>query len=96
MSTAACVVPSAEFVSSADYAKALMSQGACNMSGLVHALDQVITKICNEAHATRRGTEFVNQHPIVRLYVEQMMHLARGRDWSRAYKICTTLAGEGR
>jgi hypothetical protein len=71
-----------------DYKNALFSQGACNLSGIAHELSRVISKVWNEAHEQGHGTEWVNAHPIVRLYAEQIMHLASKREWSEAYKIC--------
>ncbi|MHC4434967.1 MAG: hypothetical protein ACYTBS_24275 [Planctomycetota bacterium] len=60
-----------------DYEKALFSQSACNLSGLVHALSEVVDRIWVEARLRGEGTEYVNNHPIVRLYVEQLQHLCK-------------------
>jgi hypothetical protein len=46
---------------------ALLSQGACNLSGLAYSLCEVIPKIREEVSSQ---TEGVNKHPIVRLYLE--------------------------
>src|SRR3990172_5961999 len=59
-----------------DYKNAVFSQSACNLSGIVHELSRVISKIWNEAHELGFGTEWVNAHPIARLYAEQIFHLA--------------------
>ena len=71
-----------------DYQMALLSQGAINLSGLAHSLAEVLPRIWEEARAQGQGTDWVNGHAIVRLYVEQMMHLAQGRDYSDAYAFC--------
>jgi hypothetical protein len=60
-----------------DYEFAMLSQGAVNLSGLVRSLAEVTERIWAEAHAKGQGTEYVNTHPIVRLYVEQITFLCR-------------------
>jgi hypothetical protein len=60
-----------------DYEKAMFSQNACNASGLIHSLAEVTEKIWVEARALGKGTEYVNNHPILRLYIEQLQHLCR-------------------
>ncbi len=78
-----------------DYEMALESQNACNLSGIVHSFSKVITKIHNEAREKGEGTEYVNTHPICRLYAEQIAYLSgSGNDvantgsWYEAYKAC--------
>jgi hypothetical protein len=66
---------------------ALLSQGACNLSGLVHSLSQAMELIWEEATEQGQGTDYVNNHPIVRLYVEQMSFLCRA-DYSASYRTC--------
>ena len=66
-----------------DYENALQSQNACNLSGVAHSLSEVLPRIWNESN----GTTEVNQHPIVRLYIEQMAFLAN-RDYFESEKIC--------
>ena len=56
----------------ADYERALMSQSACNASGLVHSLAEVMSKLCKEG----LSTDDRNQHPIVVLYVTQLAYLS--------------------
>lgn len=70
-----------------DYEMALLSQGAVNLSGLAHELSRVVSKIWVESWKQGGGTEFVNTHPIVRLYLEQMVLLCR-RDYHEAYVAC--------
>ena len=55
-----------------DYEDAMYSQSACNLSAIAHSLTDVLGRIRQEVH----GTDAVNKHPIVRLYVEQMAHLS--------------------
>ena len=69
------------------YKMALLSQGACNLSGLAHSLAEAVELIWEEATEQGQGTDYVNSHPIVRLYVEQMSFLCRA-DYSASYRIC--------
>lgn len=77
-----------------DYQKAIHSQSACNVSGLVKSLAEVLDRIWEEAREQKKGTDFVNQHPITRLYAEQISFLSQSRDWIEAYKICEEKGGE--
>jgi hypothetical protein len=70
-----------------EYERALLSQGACNLSGLAHSLSQAMELIWEEATEQGQGTDYVNNHPIVRLYVEQMSFLCRA-DYSASYRTC--------
>ena len=69
------------------YEMALLSQSACNLSGLVHSLAEAMELIWEEARNQGQGTDYVNTHPIVRLYVEQMTFLCRA-DYSASYRAC--------
>jgi len=51
-----------------DYENAIMVQSAVNMKGISRSLADVLSKI-------EGSTENANKHPIVRLYLEQMIHL---------------------
>ena len=77
-----------DFLTSNDYSKALDSQSACNLSGIVFEFARVMKKICNEAARDDHGTEWKNNHPICRLYAEQIAHLTCGCDWNEAYNRC--------
>lgn len=67
-----------------DYRNAIDAQSACNLSGIVYSLERVMKKICKEAEVHGHGTEWKNNHPIARLYAEQIMHLSSGTDWNEA------------
>lgn len=77
-----------------DYQDALLSQSACNMSGIVHAFSRVITEIRDEPEAKKQGTDWVNRHPICRLYAEQITFLSgagmtsNGQGWGKAVEEC--------
>lgn len=77
-----------KLASKEDYAVALDSQTACNLGALVHQFDRVITKLQYEARLLNHGTDWINQHPIVRLYAEQIMFLSSKRDWLMAHEYC--------
>jgi hypothetical protein len=61
-----------------DYERACATQSACNLSGIVKWLAVVLDKIWQEAHERRKGTDWVNQHPICVLLAEQIVHLSCG------------------
>ncbi len=69
------------------YEMSLLSQGACNLSGLAYSLAEAMELIWMEAREQEQGTDYVNSHPIVRLYLEQMSFLCRA-DYSASYRTC--------
>ncbi len=71
-------------LTSKDYTDAIHSQNACNLSGIVHSLSRVLPAIWEDSN----GTEEVNNHPIVRMYAEQIAFLSSGIEYSNAYNIC--------
>jgi len=84
---------SEDFLTPHDYETALHAQTACNLSGIVHAFSAVLHKIWNEVRRDGKGTLGVNQHPICRLYAEQITHLSGGNttddgSYNKAYYIC--------
>ena len=78
-----------------DYQKAIWAQSACNLSGIVHSLSRIMPRIWEEARAAGKGTTYVNEHPIVRLFAEQITWLSRKRDYHRASDICEKGAKRG-
>lgn len=68
---------------------ALLAQSACNASALIHVLNGVITELWGISHQRCLGTDWVNQHPLVSMYLNQLTHLNTGttipvsnRNWS--------------
>ena len=55
---------------------ALDVQTACNLSGVVRAFAAITETLWDEARKGGRGTDFVNTHPISRLFAEQISHLS--------------------
>jgi len=77
-----------------DYQAALDVQSACNLSGVVHSFSAVIKRVWDEANALGKGTDWVNSHPICRLYAEQIAYLASKTDYFDASKECREKAKE--
>jgi len=90
----ACLSPEKKYLTPHDYEMAMHSQCACNVSGLVHTLAETISRVWNEAHRDGHGTDWVNNHPLVRLYVEQLQHLCEA-DYHEAYAACRAAAKAG-
>jgi hypothetical protein len=64
------------------YQRAVFCQQACNLSGVLNSLPDVIQQIRQEWIAENCATdvlEFIDQHPASRLYVEQIVYLALQR-----------------
>ncbi len=78
-----------------DYQSALDAQSACNLSGIVHSFSSVMTRIWAEANAMGKGTDWVNNHAICRLYAEQIAHLSgagitsHSDSFAKAHDTCT-------
>lgn len=70
-----------------DYEIAL-AQNACNAGALVNTLARLVDKLWAEARANGKGTDYVNQHPLMKLHAEQIHFLASKRDWSEAITYC--------
>lgn len=71
-----------------DYEDALMVQSACNLSGVVHSFNEILTRLVKEAQERGKDTDWINTHPICVLFAEQISHLTKS-DYSEAYKTCT-------
>lgn len=72
-----------------DYRKAIIAQDAVNASGLVHSLSEVMSRIREEPNCT--GTDYVNKHPIVVLYINKLASLNGACDtlvFADAYTVC--------
>lgn len=82
-----------KYLRKSDYQGALDAQSACNLSGIVRTFASVTERICEEARRSNQGTDFVNNHPICRLYAEQILNLSGGgtgkyETYSDAYAAC--------
>ncbi len=87
-------------LTSQDYKNALLVQSACNLAGVVNILAKIMFNICIEAREKGEGTDYINHHPICRLYAEQISHLSGGGmtsnsdSYSKAYIACEERAGK--
>lgn len=77
-----------------DYQNAIDVQTACNLGAVVHSFSRVIKKIQHNARKRGHGTDWINSHPIVKLYTEHLNYLSRGIGYIQAYKVCETKAEE--
>jgi len=81
-------------------ADALLVQSACNLSGVVKSFADATTVIWAEALARGEGTDWVNTHPVSRLYTFQLATLSgvayttADFTYADAYNACCELAGE--
>ena len=86
-------------VAQKDYQEAVDSQTATSVSALVSRLAEILERIWEDARELNGGTDFVNEHPIVRLYVEQLAVLCGGGrpknpgTWVDAWEACKRGAG---
>ena len=69
------------------YKMALMSQGAVNVGALVRDLANYIDLMWDEARLLGEGTDYVNNHPVMRLFIEQMNYQCK-TDYFKAYEVC--------
>ena len=80
---------------------ALDVQDACNLSGVAHSfVDIVMDVLWPEARRLNHGTDWVNQHPIVTLFLDKLASLNRTQclcgescsNFSKAYAAVHGLA----
>jgi|GEM_PF-2361523 len=75
---------------------ALDVQDACNLSGVAHSFLQAVQAVNAEMRDRGEGTEWRNNHPIIRLYVDKLASMAGVQGWtdlSGAYAECREIAG---
>lgn len=78
-------------------ADALQVQDAVNLSGVVRSFAQATEVLWAEAREQGKGTEFVNHHPVSRLFAEAIACLAGGgsgdfASYHAAYAECVRLS----
>jgi hypothetical protein len=84
-----------EFPMKADFQNAIDVQDACNLSGVVFSFAVVMQKICNQAVAEGKGTDWKNQHPIAIMFAEKIQSLASNDCYlagNEAWKICKNIS----
>jgi hypothetical protein len=77
---------------------AITVQDACNLSGVLRSFHEIVSEVLwPEARKQGKGTEFVNTHPIVTLFLDKLASLNRGAltcDYQYAYSECERIARE--
>lgn len=68
---------------------ALLVQDACNLSGVLHSFSQAMEAINAAMRDAGEGTDWRNNHPIVRLYVDKLASLC-GMQGSQAFEHYST------
>jgi len=58
---------------------ALAVQNAVNLSGIVHSFSGIMEALWEDAREHGKGTEYVNTHPVVTVFLEKLMDLNRYR-----------------
>jgi hypothetical protein len=82
------------------YKNALEVQDASNLSGVVFQFARDMVQILSEVRAAGGGTDEVNQHPVARMYAEQIAFLTGAGscsdvvNYQRAYAVCEEKAKE--
>jgi hypothetical protein len=75
---------------------ALECQDACNLSGVLASFKEIVHEVIwPEARRVGKGTEWVNQHPIVTLFLSKLCSLNGGYfecDYLRASEECEALS----
>ena len=77
--------------------EALDVQNACNLSGVAKSFADVLDAIWTEARKQGKGTDFVNTHPIVTLFLSKLVSLNQHDTdlaFSMAYDAVKILANE--
>jgi len=73
---------------------ALTVQDASNLSGVVFSFAEAMKAICQEAQQNNLGTDWKNNHPVARLFAEQIYFLTRGKDYFDATRECQEKVGQ--
>lgn len=82
-----------------DWQRAVDSQKACNLLALINTLAEAGPKVWETMATEGSGMREFARHPIIRLYINQMVHLAfDGQlpewDWESAYQQAQQSAAE--
>ena len=76
------------------YDWALLSQGACNLRGLLNDVPRFMQAIAAEI-SSGEWTGGFDEHPAIVLLAEQIYHLTgKGRRYIEAYAACRAKAGK--
>jgi hypothetical protein len=80
-----------------DFQDTLQMMDACNASALLKSLNEIVPRIWEEADFYKKGTSWVNSHPIMLLWIGKIADLSYGRDapyvkWTKAYNYVNAKA----
>mgnify|MGYP001598560898 FL=1 len=64
-------------VSKETYRRWYDAMDACNSSGLIHDFPKVVDEIWAEARELNEGTEYVNSHPLIVIFADKLLQLAK-------------------
>lgn len=78
--------------------EALAVQNACNLSGVLFALERRTQEICD--HKNNQGTDWKNHHPVLVLFLAQYAFLCTGdsidhKAWLAAHDLCQEVVDAG-
>ena len=76
--------------------QALLTQGACNAGGLIHSLHRAVERLQEQMHAEGHGTDWLNRHPVLVLYLTQLADLSGAgalERWREAVAACEQASG---
>lgn len=82
-------------LSARDFQTAIDVQSACNPVALVNHFQRIMQKVSHEAKMKGKGTEYIMNHPICRLFAEQVKYLMCTTDYMKAYQECEEHAPRG-
>jgi hypothetical protein len=72
---------------------AIEVQNAINLSGVLASFKEIVHEVIwPEARRLGKGTEWVNTHPIVAIFLSKLVDLNRNQDFSQAYDAVKKLA----
>jgi hypothetical protein len=75
--------------------EAIAVQDAVNLSGVLHSFHEIVSEVLwPEARKQGKGTDFVNRHPIVTLFLHKLCDLNGGSfdaDYTSALVACSEI-----
>lgn len=80
------------------YQEAVIVQDACNLCGVVQSFAKILPVIMDESRAKGLGTDWVNQHPISKLFASKITSLSNAYNANElmvAFDICGAVAKFG-
>ena len=67
-----------------DFQAAIDVQNAVNLGGVIHSFDRIVNRLQN----MKKGTDWVNSHPICKLFATQIEHLTSKTDYMKSHEHC--------